>query len=111
MASLLVAATLLSYTSIKSARTKRAQKKRSRADARVDELKKWEEEEEDGCRGETGMTEKGKKVGKVAGRRNSESEEEEEEDGWRGSSGKEEDRGLVFGDKGDGAGRGMGRGG
>lgn len=45
MASLIAAATLLTYTSIKSARSKRAAKKRSRADARVDQLKQWEEDE------------------------------------------------------------------
>lgn len=48
MASLIAAATLLTYTSIKSARSKRAAKKRSRADARVDQLKQWEEEDEGG---------------------------------------------------------------
>lgn len=45
MASLIAAATLLTYTSIKSARSKRAAKKRSRADARIDQLKQWEEDE------------------------------------------------------------------
>lgn len=101
MASLLVAATLLSYTSIKSARSKRAEKKRSRADARVEGLRRWEEEEKEECG--RGMTEKGKvEVGKQEGELVGRGDDGDDE-GWRSED--EEDEAA----RGSEVGRGRGR--